>query len=83
MIIVVNTINSKPIKPTKRATPSIFQKKKKRIRGYVDRISNGIVVIVVRDPEDNESLKEVLVPINKFPNKIPEEGDYVSVTIEV
>ncbi len=67
---------------SKRSTPSIFQKKKKKVRGYVDRISNGIVVVVIRNPEDNDSVKEIFVPVSKFTKRVPEEGDYVCVTIE-
>ncbi|MBP5467993.1 MAG: hypothetical protein J6Z11_01960 [Candidatus Riflebacteria bacterium] len=70
------------VRNTKRSTPSIYQKKKKKVKGYVDRISNGIVVVVIRNPEDNESLREVFIPVNKFSKGVPEEGDYVCVTIE-
>ncbi len=80
MIISVTSSN-KDNKTTKRTTPSIFQKKPQKVRGYVDRISNGIVVVVIRNPEDNETVKEIFVPISKFTKRIPEEGDYVSVTI--
>lgn len=66
----------------RRRTPIIY-KKKKKVKGFVDRISNGIVVIVVRDPEDPQYVKEVYVPVAKFPNRIPEEGEYVSVTINM
>lgn len=68
-------------KNTKRSTPSIYQKKKTLIKGFVDRISNGIVVIVVKNPEDPDTIKEIYVPISKFPNRVPEEGEYVSVSI--
>lgn len=82
MIVVVNTKLDNSTKNTKRTTPSIYQKKKKKVKGYVDRISNGIVVIVIRNPEDNESVREIFVPISKFAKRVPEEGDYVSVTVE-
>ncbi len=78
MIIVRNTIN---FKKNKRSTPSIYQKKKKKVRGYVDRISNGIVVVVIRNPNDKDCLKEIYVPISKFSKGIPEEGEYVTVEI--
>lgn len=68
-------------KNIKRSTPSIYQKKKTKVRGFVDRISNGIVVIVVRNPDDPDTIREVYVPVSKFPNRVPEEGEYVSVTI--
>ena len=81
MIISV-TSSSKTNKPTKRSTPSIYQKKKIRVRGFVDRISNGIVVVVIINPKDNETVKEIFIPVSKFSNGAPEEGDYVSVMIE-
>ncbi|MBQ2594321.1 MAG: hypothetical protein II567_13705 [Candidatus Riflebacteria bacterium] len=84
MMVVVNTKNdcSKRI-ASKRSTPSIYKKKTVRVRGFVDRISNGIVVVVIRNPIDNESVKEIYVPVSKFPKRVPEEGDYVSVTVNV
>lgn len=84
MIISVTSSaqTQKSNKPTKRTTPSIYQKKKVRVRGFVDRISNGIVVVVIVNPKDNETVKEIFIPVSKFPNGAPEEGDYVSVMIE-
>ena len=82
MIISVTSSN-KTEKSTKRTTPSLYKKKTIRVRGFVDRISNEIVVVVIRDPEDNESVREIFVPESKFPKRIPEEGDYVSVTVNV
>ena len=82
MIISVTSSN-KTEKPVKRTTPSLYKKKTIRVRGFVDRISNGIVVIVIRDPKDNESVREIFVPVSKFPKRVPEEGDYVSVTVNV
>lgn len=82
MIISVTSSN-KINKSAKRTTPSLYKKKTIRVRGYVDRISNGIVVIVIRDPMDNESFKEIFVPESKFPKRTPEEGDYVSVTVNI
>ena len=82
MIISVTSSN-KTNKSAKRTTPSIYKKKTIRVRGFVDRISNGIVVVVIRDPENDECLREIFVPVSKFPKRIPEEGDYVSVTVNV
>ena len=61
MIISVTSSNktNKSEKPAKRTTPSIYKKKKVRVKGFVDRISNGIVVVVIRNPVDNESVKEI------------------------
>ncbi|MBR4261419.1 MAG: hypothetical protein IKQ33_05680 [Clostridia bacterium] len=85
MIISVTSSaqTKKSNKPAKRTTPSIYKKKKVRVKGYVDRISNGIVVVVIRNPKDNESVREIFVPESKFPKRIPEEGDYVSVTVNI
>lgn len=85
MIISVTSSGetNKSEKPAKRTTPSIYKKKKIRVRGYVDRISNGIVVVVIRNPVDNESLTEIFIPASKFPNRVPEEGEYVSVTVNI
>lgn len=82
MIISVTSSN-KTEKPAKRTTPSLYKKKTIRVRGFVDRISNGIVVVVIRDPENDECLREIFVPVSKFPKRVPEEGDYVSVTVNV
>ena len=37
----------------------------------------------ILDDLDNESVKEIYVPVSKFPKRVPEEGDYVSVTVNV
>ena len=81
MIIAVTSSNNSD-KTTKRSTPSIFQKKKVKVKGFVDRVSNGIVVVVIRNPEDNETVKEIFIPVSKFPKGAPEEGDYICVVIE-
>ncbi|PKL42314.1 MAG: hypothetical protein CVV41_14325 [Candidatus Riflebacteria bacterium HGW-Riflebacteria-1] len=57
-------------------------KKKKRVQGVVDRITAGIVVVVVRHPDDPEAMQEIYVPREKFKNRDLQEGDYVSVDIE-
>lgn len=83
MMVIVNTKSDSLDRNAKRSTPSIFQKKKVRVKGYVDRISNGIVVVVIRNPVDNESVKEIFIPASKFPNRVPEEGEYVCVTVNI
>ena len=83
MIVSVTSKPETSNRSTKRSTPSLYKKKTIRVRGYVDRISNGIVVVVIRNPKDNESVKEIFVPISKFPKRVPEEGDYISVTVNV
>ena len=67
----------------KRSTPSIYKKKKVRVKGFVDRISNGIVVVVIRNPQDPNCIKEIYVPASQFPKGVPEEGEYVSVLVEM
>lgn len=83
MIVAVTSKSENSKSSSKRSTPSLYKKKTIRVRGYVDRISNGIVVVVIRNPKDNESVKEIFVPISKFPKRVPEEGDYISVTVNV
>ena len=80
IIAVTSTSNSD--KTTKRSTPSIYKKKKIKVRGYVDRISNGIVVVVINSPKEEDAIEEIYIPVSKFPKGAPEEGDYISVIIE-
>jgi hypothetical protein len=68
---------------TKRHEGSLHgNKKKKRVKGCVDRVTGGIVVVLIKDEEDPDVYHEVYVPISKFKNRTPQEGDYVSVEIE-
>jgi len=66
--------------------PSKHNKKKKRVRGTVDRITAGIVVVLIRHPDagkdEPDTYLEIYVPIEKFKKRVPREGDYVSVDIE-
>jgi hypothetical protein len=66
--------------------PSKQNKKKKRVRGTVDRITAGIVVILIRHPDagkdEPDTYLEIYVPVEKFKKRVPREGDYVSVDIE-
>ncbi len=62
--------------------PSKHGKKKKRVKGTVDRITAGIVVVLIRHPEDPEAFLEIYVPREKFKNRDLHEGDYVSVDVE-
>lgn len=65
--------------------PSKQNKKKKRVRGTVDRITAGIVVILIRHPDagkdEPDTYLEIYVPVEKFKKRVPREGDYVSVDI--
>jgi len=66
--------------------PSKQNKKKKRVRGTVDRITAGIVVVLIRHPDagkdEPDTYLEIYVPVEKFKKRVPREGDYVSVDIE-
>lgn len=68
---------------TKRHEGSLHgSKKKKRVKGCVDRVTGGIVVVLIKDEEEPDVYHEIYVPISKFKNRTPQEGDYVSVEIE-
>ena len=54
---------------------------RKRVRGVVDRIEGGIVVVLIRDPEDPNITREIYVPRSRFKKRDLEEGDRVTVTI--
>ncbi len=56
-------------------------KKTKKVQGCVDRVTGGIVVVLVRHPDDPEVFQEIYVPIEKFNNRVPEPGEYVSVSV--
>ncbi|HNS09425.1 MAG TPA: hypothetical protein PKN29_06975 [Candidatus Ozemobacteraceae bacterium] len=66
--------------------PSKQKKKKKRVKGVVDRITAGIVVVLIRHPnaaeDEPDTYLEIYVPREKFKNRDLHEGDYVSVDIE-
>jgi len=73
--------------PTKNHEGSLHGgKKKKRVKGTVDRITGGIVVVLIRHPDaektEPDTYLEIYVPIEKFKKRVPKEGDYVSVDIE-
>lgn len=61
---------------------SHHEKPKKRVRGWVDRVTGGIVVVVIKHPTEPDATIEIYVPIEKFKKRTPEEGEYVSVLIE-
>lgn len=56
--------------------------KQQRVKGTVDRITGGIVVVLVKNADDPEIFNEVYIPLEKFKDRIPQEGDQVSVFIE-
>lgn len=57
-------------------------KPKKRVRGWVDRVTGGIVVVVIKHPTEPDATIEIYVPVEKFKKRTPEEGEYVSVLID-
>ena len=81
MIIAV-TSSTNSDNTIKRSTPSIYKKKKIKVRGYVDRISNDIVVVVINSPKEEDAIEEIYIPVSKFPKGAPNEGDYICVIIE-
>ena len=81
MIIAV-TSSTNSDNTIKRSTPSIYKKKKIKVRGYVDRISNDIVVVVINSPKEEDAIEEIYIPVSKFPKGAPNVGDYICVTIE-
>lgn len=56
-------------------------KKKKRVPGVVDRIDNGIVVVVIAHPDDRDATIEVCVPRDQFKKVDLCEGDRVTVLV--
>lgn len=57
-------------------------KPKKRVRGVVDRIENGIVVVVIVHPDNPDATREIYVPIEKIKKRDVHEGDRVTVLID-
>jgi len=56
---------------------------KKRIAGVVDRVEGDTVVVVIRDPEDSESTREVYVNKKKLKKVELNEGDQVTVEMSM
>lgn len=55
---------------------------KKRVRGVVDRIVGGIVVVVIKHPTEIDHFVEIHVPIEQFKKAELREGDKVTVLID-
>ena len=55
--------------------------KKKKQSGNVDRIEEGVVVVVTPDPQSPDNTVEVYIPEEEFQNP-PKEGDYVTVEVD-
>ncbi len=58
------------------------EKPKKRIRGVVDRIVGGIVVVVVKHPSEPDHFVEIHVPREQFKKADLQEGDRVTVLVD-
>ncbi|MDN5280430.1 MAG: hypothetical protein PWR01_4395 [Clostridiales bacterium] len=63
-------------------THEAHNKPKKRVRGVVDRIENGIVVVVIEHPDDPDATVEIYVPREKFKKHDLKEGDRVTVLVD-
>lgn len=57
------------------------KKKNRKQSGSVDRVENGVVVVVTPDPKNPDHNIEVYVPEDNFQDP-PNEGDDVDVDIE-
>lgn len=55
--------------------------RQKRIKGVVDRIEGDTVVVVITDPQDPNSTREVFVPRSRFKQVELQEGDQVTVVL--
>lgn len=64
------------------AAHEAHNKPKKRVRGVVDRIVAGIVVVVVKHPTEPDHFVEIHVPREKFKKADLQEGDRVSVLVD-
>jgi hypothetical protein len=52
---------------------------RKKHRGTVDRVEEGIVVVVINDPDDPEEYREVYIEEKHFKKRTPKSGDKVSI----
>lgn len=64
------------------AAHEAHNQKKKRVRGVVDRIVAGIVVVVVKHPTEPDHFVEIHVPREKFKKADLQEGDRVTVLVD-
>lgn len=56
-------------------------KKSKKQSGSVDRIEEGVVVVVTPDPKNPDHNVEVYIPVEEFQDP-PAEGDDVDVNMD-
>lgn len=52
---------------------------RKKHRGTVDRVVDGVVVVLIDDPDDPNEVKEVYIEEKHFKKRVPKSGDKVSV----
>lgn len=55
--------------------------RQRRIKGVVDRIEGDMVVVLITDPQDPTSTREVFVPRSRFKQVDLQEGDQVTVVV--
>ena len=72
----------KPAKPAGKVpqVSASYQAGKKRVSGIVDRIEGNMVIVVVRDPESEDTI-EVAIDRRKIKKTDLQEGDRVTVYI--
>ncbi len=72
----------KPAKPRAKVpqVSASYQAGKKRVSGVVDRIEGNMVIVVVRDPESEDTI-EVAIDRRKIKKTDLQEGDRVTVYI--
>lgn len=56
---------------------------KKKIAGVVDRVEGDTAVVVIRDPDDSESTREIYVDKKKMKKVDLKEGDRVTVELSM
>ena len=52
---------------------------RKKHRGTVDRVVDGVVVVLIDDPDDPNEVKEVYIEKKHFKKRTPKSGDKVSI----
>lgn len=56
---------------------------KKRVAGVVDRVEGDTAVVIIRDPKDSKSMREVYVDKKKLKKTDLNEGDRVTVELSM
>jgi hypothetical protein len=80
--IKIETVKGRYRMSSKRHEGSLHGgKKTKRVRGTVDRIVNGLVVVLTQHPDNPDVYQEIYVPLTNFKKRTPEPGDRVTVLV--